>query len=87
MREPNDWRLTNQERYLKGVTLIWRSYRPARAANDHDYCEFCPAKFMNADVPDALCEGYSTADGYRWVCKTCFDDFVDLFGWQVQCGV
>jgi hypothetical protein len=26
MRELNDWRLTNQEKYLKGVDLTWKSY-------------------------------------------------------------
>jgi len=66
MREPNDWRLTNQERYLKGATLVRRSYAPARAENDHDHCQFCFAKFMSAGVPDSLCEGYSTPDGYGW---------------------
>jgi len=86
MREPNDWRLTNQERYLKGATLIWRPYSPARAGNDHDHCEFCFAKFMTADAPDILREGYSTPDRYRWVYKTCFDDFADLFAWQVEAG-
>ena len=83
MREPNDWRLFNQERYLKGASLAWHSYVPANAANDHDHCEFCTAKFMAGGVPDTLTEGYSTTDGYHWVCKSCFDDFVDLLGWQV----
>lgn len=83
MREPNDWRLTNQERYLKGVTLTWRSYAPASPKNDHDHCEFCWTKFMEKPMPETLQAGYSTPDRERWVCKTCFDDFVDLFGWRV----
>jgi hypothetical protein len=84
MREPNDWRLTNQARYLKGVTLVWRSYAPAKSENDHDHCEFCQAKFMNGDAPDLLHESYSTPDGYRWICRPCFDDFLDIFGWHVE---
>jgi len=84
MSEPNDWRLTNQERYLKGATLIWGRYAPANPENDHDQCEFCWAKFMTNDRPELLHEGYSTPDGYRWICRTCFDDFVDMFGWHVQ---
>ena len=83
MREPKDWRLTNQERYLKGATLAWRPYVPASPKNDHDHCEFCFAKFMQQDYPDTLHEGYSTPDRYRWICKPCFDDFVDLFQWKV----
>jgi hypothetical protein len=82
MRERNDWRLMNQERYLKGATLVWRSYEPASSKNDHDHCEFCQTKFMRGGA-DTLHEGYSTSDRQRWVCKQCFDDFVDLFGWKV----
>lgn len=83
MRETNDWRLTNQERYLKGVVLVHRKYRPASSSNDHDHCEFCWAKFMLVDAPNVLHEGYSTPDGYRWICETCFNDFGDLFHWKV----
>lgn len=83
MRQPNDWRLMGQERYLKGVTLIHRSYRPASAANDHDHCEFCSAKFMTLDTPSTLHAGYATHDGSRWICDNCFDDFVDLFEWKL----
>ena len=82
MREKNDWRLTNQERYLKGASLIWHSYRPANPVNDHDHCEFCQAKFMQ-NVPDTLHEGYTTPDREHWICKTCFNDFADLFAWKV----
>jgi hypothetical protein len=84
MREPNDWRLTNQERYLKGAELSWRKYHPANSDNDHDHCEFCQAKFMVKDEPDALREGYSTPDGYRWICRACFNDFLDLFAWKIK---
>lgn len=84
MREPNDWRLTNQEKYLKGVTLVWRKYAPASADNDHDHCAFCWTKFMSDGAHDSLSAGYSTTDGYRWICKGCFDDFADLFGWQID---
>jgi Zn-finger protein len=84
MRELNDWRLTNQERYLKGATLVKRSYEPASKENDHDHCEFCFAKFMTAALPETIHEGYATPDGYRWVCINCFEDFVDLFEWEVQ---
>jgi len=83
MRASNDWRLINQEQYLKGASLIWRTYAPAGEDNDHDHCEFCSEKFMVGGVSNTLAEGYTTPDGYRWICKTCFDDFVDLFGWQV----
>lgn len=78
-----DWRLTNQERYLKGVDLFLRRYVPASPHNDHDHCEFCGAKFMTGDVPGALNRGYTTADGHRWICPDCFEDFRELFQWRI----
>jgi hypothetical protein len=83
MREPDDWRLKHHKPHLKGVALSWSPYAPANPKNDHDHCEFCFAKFMVADLPGVLHEGYTTADRYYWICVPCFDDFADLFEWQV----
>ena len=80
----NDWRLTGQERFLAGVTLEWRSYQPSRSASDHDHCEFCGAKFMIGSDPDTLHAGYTTLDGYHWVCELCARDFVDRFEWTLR---
>ena len=84
MREENDWRLTNQLSYLKGATLRWRTYSPYSDTWEHDHCAFCWAKFMAPGHPETLHEGYATPDEHHWVCKTCFDDFKDLFKWNVQ---
>jgi hypothetical protein len=84
MREPNDWRLTNQEKYLKGATLVWHVYQAPRPDWDHDHCSFCWAKFMEQPLPETLQVGYSTPDNYYWVCKPCFEDFSDLFHWNVS---
>lgn len=82
MAEESDWRLQGQEAYLRGATLVRRHYR-ATATNDHDHCQFCWAKFMEADFAGVLREGYATPDGYRWICETCFRDFRELFGWNL----
>ena len=87
MREANDWRLRNQTQYLKDVTLVWRSYAPANSENDHDHCEFCWAEFSAREARDVLHEGYATVDGYRWICRSCFDDFLDMFAWRVEQAV
>ena len=81
MLENNDWRLTNQQKYLTGATLHWRTWhRPKHNPEwDHDHCEFCWAKFMEEDFPNVLHAGYTTADEYRWICQTCFDDFKEMF--------
>jgi hypothetical protein len=81
--EPNDWRLTGQEKYLKGVVLFWRPYEP-QEGNDHDHCEFCWDKFMKDGSDESLGFGYTTEDRYRWVCETCFKDFAEMFGWKIE---
>lgn len=83
MVDENDWRLTGQEKYLKGVTLYWKQYTRRSESWEHDHCEFCWAKFMVEDYPDVLHEGYTTEDEYRWICKQCFEDFMDIFGLKI----
>jgi hypothetical protein len=82
MTSEKDWRLRGQEKYLTGVCLVHRRYQPV-ADNDHDHCAFCWAKFMVANRPDLLHEGYATADSSHWICDRCFDDFRERFHWQV----
>ncbi|HTL28028.1 MAG TPA: hypothetical protein VL282_02355 [Tepidisphaeraceae bacterium] len=72
----DDWRLRGQENWLSGATLYWRAFHETRPGWDHDHCEFCWAKFLDADnVPDVLREGYTTENEDRWVCATCAADF------------
>ena len=77
----SDWRLQGQERYLKGVELCWSRYEPYREGWDHDHCEFCGRKF--ACTGGDLTEGYRTLDGYHWISKDCYEDFKNLFNWQI----
>ena len=88
MTSDDDWRLTGQETYLSGVPLCWRTYEDESENSDHDHCEFCFAKFAEADrIPDALHAGYTTLDSYRWICQQCFGDFRQRFDWTVvECG-
>jgi hypothetical protein len=57
---------------------------------DHDHCDFCWATFMASeaarDDPEILGAGYTVAGPERstfWICRTCFDDFRERFGWSV----
>ena len=77
MREENDWRLKNQQKYLN-VPLVWKHYKAPRPSWDHDHCSFCWEKFSD-NIPDTLSEGYATGDAYYWVCKECYEDFKDMF--------
>ena len=83
MRESNDWRLTNQLSYLSGEEMAWRRYKQPRPEWDHDHCEFCWAKFAEIAGPEILDAGFVTTDD-KWVCPTCFEDFKDLFAWQLR---
>ena len=80
--EKNDWRRQKQENFLKGVTLFFRNYYPCRLGWDHDHCEFCGSKFSlhKGDLKT----GYSTEDGYHWICEQCYSDFKEEFGWIVK---
>ncbi len=84
MVDDSDWRLQGQESYLQGAALRRRPYSPSRPGWDHDHCEFCSVKFMDANLPDVVREGYVTSDGYRWICDTCFEDFRARFGWSLE---
>jgi hypothetical protein len=80
-----DCRIMGQEKYLKSVKLIRRKYRPnpKNPKGDHDHCSFCWAKFCLNEHGDYLKEGYTTLDDYYWICDTCFEDFKELFNWEV----
>jgi hypothetical protein len=81
----DDWRRQGQERYLSGKRLVFRAYQSSNPHSDHDHCEFCGKKFMQR--ADCLEEGYSTEDGYRWICANCFGDFQGEFGWTIANAV
>jgi hypothetical protein len=85
----SDWRLTNQEKYLRGVALrLARFTVPAgRPDWDHEHCEFCWAKIVEEqrkrEGNDLLIEAYATEDRHHWVCPQCFEDFREMFQWRV----
>jgi hypothetical protein len=90
--EEDDWRLTGQEKYLTGVTLRWRKWWSSRPPDnvgewDHDHCDFCWKHFGDhifEDDPDTQLEGLATEDGSHWICRDCFEDFKDRFGWVLE---
>ena len=66
-----DWRLTSQDQYLSGASLVRKRYRVSSEDWEHDHCAFCWAKFMDpgysdehrafvAENPETLTEGYTT---------------------------
>ena len=85
MADDTDWRLQGQERYLKDALVTYRKYRPSSESWDHDHCEFCLAKFMEAsDDPDVKTDGYATVDGDRWICSASLADFMERFTFVIR---
>lgn len=80
--DTNDWRLRGQQKYLHAARLKRERYAPFKDGWSHDHCEFCNAKFC-LDLPECLLEGYCTEDYYRWICEPCFNDFRELFEFQL----
>ena len=78
----DDWRRQGQEKYLMGLKLILKSYNKYSPEWDHDHCEFCGSKFSLNESD--LKKGYSSVDGYRWICIECFNDFKEEFYWQID---
>jgi hypothetical protein len=77
-----EWRV-EFARQVRGAELQFTKYAHPNEAWDHDHCEACFAKFMEAEGPDIFTEGYVTTDGERWVCQRCFRDLKEAMGWTL----
>jgi hypothetical protein len=77
MIDKNDWRLTNQENYLKNKELYHRNYKKT-GSFDHDHCSFCFTNFKSNEQV-----GYCTTNYYHWICEECYKDFKNSFNWRV----
>ena len=85
MKTEDNWRLFGPDQYLHGLELTFRRYRPSSSSPISDHCEFCSRKFaVKAQGPEFQTEGYATANGFRWICSDCFEDFKDEFEWRVS---
>jgi hypothetical protein len=87
MAIPKDWRLSNQERYLKGAKISWNTFHAIDSTDDHAHCAFCWAKFMKGNSPGGITEGFATVDKKHWICKSCYENFKEVFQWQNVDGV
>ena len=91
MVDKDDWRLVagsicGQEEKYKNIPVYHIPFKPLSEQWDHEHCIFCWDKFYLH--PECLQEGYCTrAENCReadWICPTCYEDFKDIFGWQLQ---
>jgi rubrerythrin len=86
MEKEHDWRVNNQERYLKGKAFVKKRYTAASPIWDHDHCAFCWTKLTENEEPGTIQEGYATEDNKDWVCPQCFADFQAEFEWTIREG-
>lgn len=82
MLEKNDWRLLNQQEYLMKAKLNKSEYKKQSDKWDHDHCAFCWDKF--SENKEDLTQGYCTADQKYWICEECFNDFKEMFGFELE---
>jgi hypothetical protein len=52
MASGDDWRRTGQERYLSGLRFTWKRYQALSGNWEHEHCEFCSKKFLDASYSD-----------------------------------
>lgn len=69
----NDWRYTNQDKYLRGIEFSNKRYNIPFP--EHSHCEFC---WVKLGTGGEIQEGYANEDGDRWICPQCFKDFKEL---------
>jgi hypothetical protein len=77
----NDWRVTNQSKYLYGKIFLYSSWKSNDSMTDHNHCEFCFEKFGR----NWLMKGYCSEDFNHWICEKCFIDFRDDFALINSC--
>lgn len=66
----NDWRFTNQDKYLRNIIFSYKHYN--QPYPEHSHCEFCWIKF---GAGGEIQEGYANPSDDRWICSQCFEDF------------
>ena len=75
------WRLLDQEEYLKEkkllkIDILKYKQKIKNPLFFHEHCEFC------FDNIEKLEEGYCSRDFYRWICPTCYRDFLKEFAFE-----
>jgi hypothetical protein len=68
-------------KYLVQKKLLHIHYETYDENWDHDHCEFC--SFI---IDDEFKLFYCTEDQYHWICEKCFNEYKDMFKWQVLDG-
>lgn len=83
----NDWRLDTYDGYLNGATFALKKFVSTKN-NDHEHCVFCWQKITDLTIEDCDMEGYcamyESTRQTQWICKDCFNEFKNLFNFNVK---
>jgi len=74
----DDWRLTNQKKYLYKKQLKYKSYDKPDETWDHDHCVFCWDR-----IDESTSAAYADENCEHWICEKCFEDFKEMFEWEI----
>lgn len=75
----DDWRLQDPLDDLFQALLQKSTFVPTEKW-DHTHCVFCWDPFFGVYL-----DGYCTLDGMQWICEVCFEDFREMFQWDLIC--
>ncbi len=67
---------------LNNLTYELRNFNGCKLG-EHSHCELCWAVISNIDDPEYFNEGYFCCETHVWLCKQCFQDFAQRFGWRI----
>ena len=83
-----DWRLLNYDERLDGSIFELKSFEKI-GNNDHEHCILCWKRITDIKIDtEDDCEGYccfnQNTQQENWICKDCFNEFQNHFGWKVK---
>ena len=84
--EKDDWRLEFGKEPTFYSKFKWSRKKWARTRPnwDHDHCEFCWQKISDIDGENIQHEGWTNDEDTYWVCKSCFEDFKEMYQWDLK---
>ena len=74
-----DWRNMGQMEYLFKKKFKYIKY--SNNIGDHEHCVFCSEKIST--MKEAQNEAYCTKNYKHFVCIQCFNDFKEIFEWEI----
>lgn len=79
----DDWRIMGQPGYLYEKKIYFKYFVPYQDVEqpDHAHCEFCSDYFSQEG--NYLKSGYYEPSSKSWICEKCYNDFKDIFKWQL----